>query len=280
MAITGNTQLGPSKQDIIIAAVQAEIKYQAKLLPYVTDFSAFTGKGMKSVAVPKLTSFTATNRTSGSAGVPAVLTASSDTIDLDQRAYVSWLVDATDEMQSTLAVQLEFAKRAATAHGRYVDDYIITILEASAGYNQGVLTAVTRDALLDMREYLLGTGKCMRENLALAVGTDNEKAMLKIDEFTRADAYGSSNIPAGVIGQVFGIPVIVHAGLAAGKVYMWDKNGVGIAFQKAATMESQTAIDYGTGAKLVAMDQLFGAEALQQGEAGTVAPATPYIAKL
>jgi hypothetical protein len=131
-----------------------------------------------------------------------------------------------------------------------------------------------------MREYLLGTGLCMRENLVLALGVDQEKAMLKIDEFTRADAYGSSNIPSGVIGQVFGIPVVVHAGLGASKVYMWDKNGVGIAFQKSATMQEESAIEYGTGAKLVAMDQLFGAEALQQGEAGTTAPATPYIAKM
>ena len=278
--ITGNTQLTATKNDLIIALVQRELKFAAKLMPYTTDYSAYVGKGMKSVKVPKLTSFTAVNRTTATPGDATALTTSTDTIDLDQRVFVSWLVDSSDEIQSSIDVQMENAKRAATAHARYIDTYLISILEASAGFDQGAATTITRDIILDMREYLLATGFALRENLVLAVPPAQEKAMLKIDEFTRGDAYGSSNIPSGIIGQVFGVPVLVHAGLSSTVAYMWDKNAIGVAFQKQPKLQSQPEIQYGTDSERVVMDQLFGAEALQQGEGGTTPPATPLIAKM
>jgi hypothetical protein len=276
--ITGNTQLGAVKNDLIIALVQKELKFAAKLLPYVTDYSAFAGKGVKSVGVPKLSSFTVVDRATATAGDASALTTAKDVIDLDINAYVSWLIDSSDEVQASIDSQLEFAKRAAASHGRFVDEKIIAVLEASAGLDAGA-APLTRDLVLDMREYLLKADADPSE-LVLLISMAQEKALLKIDEFSRADVYGSAVIPSGMIGRVFGVPVVMHNGLADAKAYMFSKSGVGIAFQLQPKMAEQSEIAYGTSAKRVAIDQLFGIEALQQGEKGTTAPASPLITKI
>jgi hypothetical protein len=276
--ITGNTQLVATKNDLITSLVQKELKFRAKLLATVTDLSSYAGKGMRSISFPKLTSFTVENRASAAPGNAQALSASVDKLDLNLNAYVSWLIDSSDEIQSSIDVQIENALRAASAHGRYVDEQIIAALEGGAGLDVGA-APLTADLILDAREQLLKSfadpSAC-----AMVIGPDQEKVMLKIAEFVRADYYGSSNIPSGQIGTVYGMPVMVHQGVGAGKAYWYSKDAVGIAFQKAPNMAEQSEIAYGTAAKRVAIDQLFGVKALQTGELGAAAGKSPLIVKL
>ena len=276
-AITGNTELSATKQDVIAAIVQKDLKFAAKLVPFVTDLSVYAGKGAKSVKVPKLTSFTVVDRASGAAGDATALTSSVDTIDLDQNAYVAWIVDSMDEVQTMIDAQIENARRAASAHGRYVDTAIITKAEAVA---VATTTAgnISRNIVLEMREAILkrdgDLGMCL-----FAISPAQETAMLKVDEFTRADIYGSAVVPNGVIGRVYGIPVIVHNGLADAQFFLWEKSGLGIAFQRAPNMSSQPANEYGTSAQRVAMDQLFGVGGLHIAEHGVAAGLSALVVK-
>lgn len=276
--ITGNTELVATKQALISSLIQKELKFKAKLLPTVTDLSAFAVKGAKSISFPKLNSFTVQNRTSAAAGDIQALTSSVDTLDLNINAYVSFLIDSFDLQQTAIDAEMEYANRAAASLARYVDSQIISVLEAAAATDVGT-APITADMILDAREQLLNSfadpAAC-----ALVIGTDQEKVMLKITDFVRADAYGSSNIGSGVIGSVYGLPVMVHQGVAAGKAYFYSKDAVGIAFQKQITMAEQAEIAYGTGAKRVAMDMLFGCKALQTGELGAAAGKSPLIVKL
>lgn len=276
--ITGNTELVATKNDLITSLVQKELKFRAKLLASVTDLSSYAGKGMKSISFPKLSSFTVENRASAVPGTIQALSATTDKLDLNLNAYVSWLIDSSDEIQSSMDVQIENALRAASAHGRYVDEQIIAVLEAGAGLDVGT-APLTADLILDAREQLL---KSFADPAAcvMLIGPDQEKAMLKIAEFVRADYYGSSNIPSGQIGTVYGMPVMVHQGVGAGKGYWYSKDAVGIAFQKAPSMAEQSEIAYGTNAKRVAIDQLFGVKALQTGELGAASGKSPLIVKL
>lgn len=276
-AVTGNTELSATKQDVIAAIVQKELKFAAKLVPFVTDLSVYAGKGAKSVKVPKLTSFTVVDRASGAAGDATALTSSVDTIDLDQNAYVAWIVDSMDEVQTMIDAQIENARRAASAHGRYVDTAIITKAEAVAVATTTAGT-ISRDIVLEMREAILkrdgDMGMCL-----FAISPAQETAMLKVDEFTRADIYGSAVVPNGVIGRVYGIPVLVHNGLADAQYFLWEKSGLGIAFQRAPNMSSQPANEYGTSAQRVAMDQLFGVGGLHIAEHGVAAGLSALVVK-
>jgi hypothetical protein len=276
--ITGNTQLSATKNDLIISLVQRELKFRAKLFPTVSDFSSYVGKGMKSIKVPKLDSFTVINRASGVSGDSSVLTAATDTIDLNFNAYVAWIIDSSDEIQSSIDVQMENALRAASAHGRYIDTQLIAALEAVAYLDVGV-APITQSLILDAREALLSK-EADPSKITMLVGTDQEKAMLAINDFVRADAYGSSNIPSGQIGSVYGMPVMVHTGVAAGKAYWYEAGGVGIAFQKQPSMSSQGANEFGTNAQRVAMDQLFGVAGLRLAELGAAAGKSPLVVKM
>jgi N4-gp56 family major capsid protein len=248
-------------------------------LPTVTDLSAFAIKGAKSISFPKLTSFTVANRASAVAGDIQALTSSVDTLDLNINAYVSFLIDSFDLQQTAIDAEMEYANRAAAALARYVDSQIITVLEAAAATDVGT-APITSDMILDAREQLLNSfadpAACV-----FVVGTDQEKAMLKIADFVRADYYGNNgNIASGVIGSVYGLPVMVHQGVAAGKGYFYSKDAVGIAFQKQITMAEQSEIAYGTGAKRIALDAVMGIKALQVGELGAAAGKSPLIVKL
>ena len=270
-----------TKNDLIIERVQRELQFRAKLAGTVSDLSMFAVKGAKSIAVPKLTSFTVANRTFGAQGSDSVLTDSTDVINLDQNAFLRWIEDKSDEIQSTIEFRLEAAKRAAAAHGRNVDNYIISTLNtvASLNINTGTPADITQDDILTMRKHILDA-EGMLEDCVLVIGTESEKAMLLINDFVRADAYGSSNIPGGVIGSVYGVPVMIHTGVAGKQAYMYSKEGVGLAFQKQAAMSEESANDYGASSVAVAMDMLFGAGGLQLGEKGAGGTESPLVAKL
>lgn len=274
--ITGNAELVATKQDLIAAVVQKELQFQAKLLPYITDVSQFAVKGAKTISFPKLTSFTVTNRTEGSPGDSSVLTAATDQIALSFNAYVAWIIDSMSEVQTSINAQMEFAKRGASSLGRYIDTQILAVATSDAGLDVGA-APITRDLVLDMREYLL-SGEGNMDDLVLVIGPDQEKEMLKISEFTQAQVYGGAVIPNGVIGKVYGIPVLVHNGVAAGKAHMWEKSGIALGFQKSPAMSSQPANEYGTSAVRVAMDQLFGVDSLQRAVGGAAAGKSRLIA--
>lgn len=273
MAVTGDTQLSPTKQDIIAAAVQRELKERSFLSNYCLDVSSFAGKGMKSISFPKLTNFTVEERASATAGTIQDLTSSVDQLNLDKRAYISWLVDSNDEIQSTINYQSEAAMRAASAHARFVDDKIIEELlsVASLSVNAGVPADISRDDVLAMRKYLMENNANMND-VVLVIPPSQEEAMLKISEFSSAEVYGQSVIPSGVIGRVYGIPVLIHnssalddAGNGFQQAIMFEKEGLACGFQRRPSFDEEKAIAYGTGAMLQAVDQLFGVKGCQLG---------------
>lgn len=280
--IHGNTQMGPTKMDIITALVQKELKFKAKLAPYFTDVSRFAVKGAKTISFPKLGSFTVTERPSGTAGDASVINATSDILALDIPAYIAYIIDSNDAIQTTLEFESEAAKRAGSAHARYLDEKLIAKLIADAGFDSGIAGNITQDAILDMREFIVGNEGMLDESV-LIIPPDQEKAMLKIDAFTRADMYGSSNVPAGVIGRVYGIPVLMHNAMTAGQAILAEKSAMCYGFQLAPTSSEQPANQYGSQAKRVAVDQLFGVKGLQIDQAGKYAPVagkSGLIAKL
>ncbi len=281
--ITGNTQLVATKQDIIAALVQRELKHKAILVPTISDVSAFAAPGMKSISFPKTGSLTVENRASGVAGNAQTMSFTNDTLNLDTNAYISWIVDNVDQYQSNVNIQGEFVKRAASAHARNLDDAILTQLDTYSGYQQAA--GIDKTKILNARKWLL-KNQAQLSDLTLVVNPDDEALLLDIAEFVRADAYGSSNIPNGVIGKVYGVNVIVHTKATLAKSFMYSKEGVAFGLQLAPKYDEQKAIQYGTGSMLAAIDQHYGFKALRLTEgldsAGVALAAnkSPFIAEI
>jgi hypothetical protein len=270
----GNTQVGPTKQELISSLAQKELKAAAILAQYATDVSQFAVKGAKSVSFPKLTSFIVNERGSGAKGVAQAISSAVDTLALNVPAYIKWQIDPNDEIQSTLNWELETISRASSAHGRHFDTKVI--LESLATGVEASVVGLSKDLVLEGREYI----KKNEGNLAettLFVAPNMMTVLLKIEEFTRADIYGSANIPSGMIGKLYGMNVVEHTALADGEWYMSTKSAVAYAFQREPAYGEQEDLDLGVGAKKRAMDCLYGVKALQIGEANAPATKSPFI---
>jgi len=248
---------GVTRRDLIEAEVQKELAFKAKFMPYVSDVSSMAELGAKQISFPKLSSFTVIDRVAGVAGDATALTDSLDTLLLDKNAYVAWIIDSMSKAQTAINAELENAGRAAGAQGRYVDTQIVATAETAGVVIPSAVGDITRDIVLDMQEDLELKDADMSQ-VALFISPAQRKAMLKIQQFTEAQLYGTSNIPSGVIGSVYGVPVVVSNNLAAQQYFMFEKTGLAIGFQKGLSMSEQGANEYGVDAKRIAMDQLFG----------------------
>lgn len=277
--ITGNSQLSSTKRDLIAAVVQKELAFQAKLAPYFTDVSMFAAPGAKQISFPRLSSFTVIDRASGVAGDASQLTASVDTLLLDINAYVAWIIDSSDAIQSAIPAQLSFAQRAAAAMGRYVDTQIISELE-TVGVPTTTAGNLTAAVILEMQETLL-ENDADENALALFIAPAQRTLLLQVTEFKSANVYGGASpmIPTGMIGMLYGMPVIVHNGLTAQQYFMAEKTGLAYGFQMGPSYSEQMANEFGSQAKRAVLDQLFGVEGMQKGLKGVLSTQSPLVIK-
>lgn len=275
---TGNTEVGNTKQDLIAALVQRELRFNAKLAPLFTDVSIFAVEGSKSISFPKLTSFTIQDRSEGQKGDAQALTSTLDQLDLNINAYVAWIVDAMTKKQANINVELEYARRAASAHGRYVDEKIIGVMR-SAAYsfqNVGADADVGYDDLLAMFEkYMSNDG--LQEQGAWYFSVSQHTKAMNLNELKQLDTFGEPVIRNGVIQQLMGMPVVIHNGLVSKELFLCGRESIAYGFQSAPAMDEQKANEYGVGAMRVAVDQLFGVKAMQTGEKSAAAGKSPLI---
>lgn len=273
-----------TKQDLISALVLRELKEKASLLPFVSDYSSLAIKGAKSIALPKLSSFTVQNRTLGSAATPnAALTDAKDTINLDKHKIVLFSYDAHDEQQSTIDYMASAVQRAASAHGRQINDDILELWQSVAGQNinAAVPANITAANILSMREFMLKNFADMGKTW-LVIGPDQEKVLLGLAEFSQYQYRGDGVAPVvnGIIGSVYGVPVVINTQVEAQQAFMVNIEGSGYAFQMAPSVGEQPDLDFGTGGRKVAVDTDYGCGGLQLGQ-GTAAPGkSPLISKL
>lgn len=276
--ITGNTEIGNTKQDLIAAVVQRELAFKAKLTPFFTDLSSLVGPGMQSISIPKLSSFTVADRAEGVAGEISALTSSVDKLDMNQNLYVSYLIDPMTAIQSNIPAQLEFAKRAAAAQARKIDELIIAELGNIAHdfINVGADANVTYANVLKMVRELEENEANMDECVWL-VSPAQKEAIFGLAEFKNQYQFGQAVLPSGVIGTILGIPVVMHSGMSSVQVYLAEKSGLAYAFQKTASYGEQDELAYGVGAKRAAIDQLFGLKGMQLGQKGAASGKSPLV---
>jgi N4-gp56 family major capsid protein len=279
MAIIGNTELGVTQNDLKTALVQNELRASSKMMPFLTDVSKFAVKGSKSISFPKLTSFTVENRTSGVAGTSQAITATNDQLDLNINAHVQWVTDANTAYQSAIDVESEFIKLASQAHGYDFDVKVLAGIKAAAGLLS--TAGITAAKILTLREYITkNEGKL--QDMVMVIAPDVETTMLGIADFIRADSYGAgvTALQSGEIGKVYGVKVVVHSALGAGNALMFEKRGYAYGLQRAPAYAAQSNIEYGVGAVLNVVGQLYGHKALQVQVNGAAAGKSPLIASL
>lgn len=268
--LIAGAQTAATKMDLIVQMAQKELVAKAIFASYFTDVSNFAQKGMKSISFPKLSSMTVGERGSGATVDAQAITSTVEKLDLNIPAYIKWIIDPNDAIQSTLDWELEVVQRASGAHGRYFDNKVKAAVMADAP-EVSVAGNITRDLILEMRQYLKKNEADMSA-VTLFISPAQETHLLKIAEFSQQQIYGDAVLQTGVVGRVFGIPVVVHNLLGDAEFFMAEKGALAYGFQKAPAYGEQDELDFGVGAKKRALDALYGMKSLQVGSAS--APAT------
>lgn len=278
MAVTGNTALVATKQDVISALIQKELISKSILAGTVLDVSRFAVKGAKTIAFPKAGSFTVEDRASGAQATIQNLTFATDSLSVDKMATVSWLIDPQDALESVIDVDAEYAIRAAAAHGLYLDQMIQTELEAVGVATTTAAATITDAVILEMRSALLRR-KADPRLLRLSISPEQEAGMLAINKFTLVQDYGSAVVASGALGFIYGMPVFVTPEIAAAQYYMYEQNGVAMGFQRGPTMGERPAPEYGATAMLKTLDQKFGVKGMQIAQQGVGAGLSALVVK-
>lgn len=278
MAVTGNTQLAPTKQEVISALVQRQLISSAIVAPTVRDVSVFAqGKGKDRISFPKKGNFTVENRASATAATIQDLSFTKDTMDLNFRATIAWTIDSHDEIESSVDVELEYARAAAAGHAVYVDNQIIAEMETVA-VPTTTAGSISDAVILEMRAALLRR-KADPRKLWLAVSPEDEADLLNINKFISADYNAGSVVPNGALGRIYGANVVMTPELAAGQYFMYDSDAIALGFQRLPQIGERQAPEYGVGSMLKVMDQKFGVKGLQIGQAGVGATLSALIVK-
>lgn len=273
-----------TKAELISALVQKELKESASLLNCCEDYSSLATKGYSQVSIPKYSSFTVQDRAFGAAvSENSPLSSDKDTIDLDKNKIILFGYDANDDFQNSTDYLATAIQRASAAHGRQINDDIITEWEAVAdlSVNGATPADITADNILEMREKLISNFADM-SRVKFVIAADQERVLLGLPEFSRYDyrGGGASPIVNGLVGFVYGIPVQINQQLKAQQAFMVDPMGCGFAFQRDPSVGQDTDLRYGSAGQQVAVDCLYGVSGLQIAEGDAAAGKTSLVAKL
>lgn len=273
----GSTETIALKQELVAATVQRELLEASKVAPRCLDVSSYCVPGAQTIDFPKAGSLTITNRSEGTAGDASVITYGVDTLALNFNAYVAWIIDYKSKVQSAIDVQLQTAARAARAHAAYLDTQIVAGLEA-AGDATATAGAISYAITLEMMKTYMDREGSTDQGTFL-VGTDSWSVLMGLDEFKRADVYGQSSIPTGVIGKIHGVDVVVSSKVGASSYYLFDKEAMAFGLQAGPSYSEQGANEFGSQAIRAVLDQIFGVKALFINQKGAGASESALIIK-
>ncbi len=264
MAITGDTELAPTKQEVIAEIAQRVLIDQSRWLGTVRDVSNRAVKGASQISFPKYSElFTVENRATATAGTNQSPAFAVDTMDLSIRAHIQWLIDSDDEIESTLDVVRENITHATRSHALDLDTRMNAVAEA-AGIPTTTAGAITQDVVVEMLQ-VLNQNKADQTQLFMQVPPAQYSNLLKIDPFTRADARGGSDRPLvnGVIGDLYGVQIVMNTTLAADQYFMYESQGLAVGFQRQPQFDEDKRPEFGVGAMLQVLAQKYGLKALQ-----------------
>lgn len=269
MAQIGLTEVSATSMDVVASIVQETLKQESKLLATISDFSAFAVKGAQSVKVPRRNTFTAADKAENTALSAQELTFAVDTISLAKHKAIYAALEKMAEVQASPNVEAEIIMEMAKELALQVDKDIYTqlLLASASSPDHRIAFAGASLAATDLLEArrLLNVQNVPMDGRMLAVAPDEEKALLAIDNFIRADAYGNAGgLINGEIGKLYGMTVVMSNVVTAGLPIVFHKSAVGFAQQMQP--EYQTNFDLKNTAKEYLLQHIYGVAVLDSGK--------------
>lgn len=271
-ALLGKTEVDAVSQELILGAmVQQQLLQEAMLLPTVTVYSA--PNGVDKLKIPRAGNFTVNDKSENTAVDAQILTYATDDLALDKHKVIQVLVEKMALKQSAVSIYSDIASRAGKGLALQLDTDIIAALVATSASapDHRIAFAGASIAGVDILEAirLLKVQNVMTKECYLGINPTEEKAMLQISDFVRADGYGNgSAIQNGVLGSIYGLKVLVHNGFTAGNAVAWHPSHVGVGIQ--AQVEFDQDKDLGNLSTRLSWDTIYGTKTLDSGKRGVL----------
>ena len=134
----------------------------------------------------------------------------------------------------------------------------------SVGTQVGAAGVITKAWVLAAREYI-ATNNGDLSQASLVINAESEADLLAIDDFVRYDSVGLAPSPVvtGLIGRIYGVPVIMSNAFAAGEYHMFEKGGIVGAFQRQPQIGMSPEVAFGPTAQRWAIEAQFGVKGVQ-----------------
>jgi N4-gp56 family major capsid protein len=270
----GITEVTATAKAEISNLIQSFLIQESIFFSKVSDFSVLAVRGSKSIAVPRSAGFAAVldKAENTSSVLDDTNTYAVDTINLNKHKYIQFLLEDYADTQSSVAIAQDSLMKAAKMIALQLDKDIITELKAASAaapdhlikYIDVATNVIARGDILAARALLVNQNINPRE-CYIAVSPEKEGQLLNISDFIDASKYGSNEpIQGGVIGKIYGMPVLIHSGLTANETLVWHPTAVGLAIQAAARVQSVYDLkELGTR---YCIDTIYGVETLDSGK--------------
>jgi N4-gp56 family major capsid protein len=274
MAIISDTEVGATRQEVVAALVQEVLKQKSVLIPTVSNYSSFAVPGSYIVDIPKRTQFAAADKTEDTDLTAQALTFTVDQLLLNKHKAIYSEVEMKGSIQSNVNVRAEVLKEQAMELALQVDKDIITQLKLVStaapdhllDYANSPTDTIQQTDILEARK-LLNIQKVPMGDRFMMVSPDQEKAMLLLSDFVRADAYGSAGgLINGEIGRVYGFTVLMHTELSAAETLYWHKSHAAYATQMNPDFKEDFDLK-GIKAEYL-LHMLYGSKVLDSGKRG------------
>ena len=270
----GLTEVTAASQDIVANIVQTVLKQESILMPTVSDYSRFAVAGSKTVKVPKRTQFAAADKTENTSLTNQVLTFTTDDIALTKHKAILATLERIAGVQANVNVASEILVESAKELALQIDkDLIVQLKLVSTAapdhlldYSNTPTDTILQTDILEARR-LLNTQIVPMSDRFMVISPDQEKAMLLISDFVRADAYGNAGgLINAEIGRVYGFTVLMHTQLAGNQSLFYHKSHVGMAMQMAP--QYATNFDLPSVSDQYLLHELYGMIVLDAGKRG------------
>ena len=270
----GNTEVSSAQNSLVSQLVQQALREKSVLFPTVTNYGSFAGAS--EVKIPRVSDFSAANKSENTDLSNQELTFSSDTISLNIHKGVRATIEDQARLTAGVDVMAEVVKAQA--------DEIAIAIDTSIAFYLKSASSSTPDHLLDYADSsgdtlavadianaraLLRTQKVPMDDgsLYMAISPECEKELLNISNFIKADEYGDASVLRnGFIGRILGFNVVVTSLLSANESCFYHKSHVGFAWGMEPKFEMQRKPE--SLGDMAVTSALYGCNVLDGGKRG------------
>jgi|TARA_B100001245_G_C22788713_1_gene380563 hypothetical protein len=249
--ISGLTEVDVFIPEVWSSAVFGYLERALKWRDKVDDYSSMiTGSGDR-IHVPTITEVTVQDKAENTVVQYDATTETKVSLVIDKHKYASKMFEDIGMVQANGSLMAKYAEALGYAMAKQIDGDIATTV--TAGVTSGA-TLGTDDTLTDaeIETALASLGEADLDyrdgNLTFMVNPTLYADLLNNSKFVRYDALGSSKIPSGRLGEMYGIPVEMSNALSTGGTavsgVIFHKSCTAVAFQQGVRSQAQYDIDY------------------------------------